>query len=406
MNNPVKKIIFVIEAPFDKRIYDTLGIKTIQSLGFDVEVWDVTPYFHQSFLKKITLDESTGFDKCRIFKNKKNIITALMELSDDTVVVLHIAYQLETFFIYYLLSKRNVRYCVQQMIFFPSFPTPTTSEPVEILRSLFKRVISLRPRHAFIGFCNILLFRYHTLFSIRPADMAILSGERSYEVVRDPIGKETHPIWCHVDDYDIYLKERTVPVDPEPDLGIFLDEYYPLHTDLDYLGISSPISADEYYTKLCAFFEYLEKTHNVRIMIAAHPRSNYTGSPDYFNGRKIVKGQTSRLVHQCSFVLAHDSISIAHAILFKKPALFLTMDKMQKCDAGRLTTALSIQFVAEALKKKPINLDEPLTFSWSDELTVDEEAYSRYKNDILKKKGTPDIPSYEIFVKEIRKLYG
>jgi len=223
--------------------------------------------------------------------------------------------------------------------------------------------------------------------------------------VRDPISDKTHFIWGHLWDYDLYLDEMKNQIAPDSTLGIFLDEYYPLHTDYDYLGIVSPIGADEYYAKLRTFFDYLETNYHVRIVIAAHPRSDYSESTDYFGGRPIIKGQTARLVHESSFVIAHDSTSINFAVLFRKPLIFITMDKIQKCDVGRLTTALSIESMAHALKKTTLNLDTMNEFDWSKELQIDMQSYMDYQNDIIKKAGTPEIPFWEIYIKSIRQIY-
>jgi len=406
MNNTIKKIFFICEFPLDKRIFNILGIDTLIAEGYIVEFWDVTPYFHKNFFERITLEGQVEFEGYKKFNSKREIVRALSEISSDTIVNLHITLQLDTFFIYHYLSVKNIKYCVLQMIFLPNTPPPEKRLSIKFIRSLFKRVFSLKPLHAITGLCNIILFRYYYLFNIRPADIALLTGEKSLEVVRDPVDIHTHLIWSHAEDYDTYLTERNVSITPDPRLGVFLDEYYPLHTDMDYLGISSPIGVEEYYAKLCTFFDHIEKTYGVRIIVAAHPRSNYSEGPDYFGGRPTVKGQTARLVHESSFVLAHDSTSINFAVLFRRPILFITMDKIQKCDAGRLTTALSIKAMADSLKKKPINLDTMTELDWSEELKIDLPSYEKYQNDIIHKMGIPDIPSSEIYIQNIKRIYG
>ena len=79
---------------------------------------------------------------------------------------------------------------------------------------------------------------------------------------------------------------------------------------------------------------------------------------------------------------------------------------MQKCDAGRLTTALSIESMAHALKKTPINIDTLNEFDWPNELQIDMQSYINYQNDFIKKAGTPEIPFWEIYIKSIRQIYS
>ncbi len=406
MSGSIKKIIFLIDVPLDRKYFRLLGIDTLVLNGFDVEVWDLTPFFHKELLdRKIIGDGESVFNKCRKFTGKKDIVCALSEISKETIVNSFISLDIRTYFIYHQLSKRNIIYCVGQMISFPPPPLPPKGASVGYFHSLAKRALSLKPKHAVIGLCNKLLLKYYFLAGIRPADIAFLSGERSFEVERDPIGMKTHIIWGHAWDYDTYLEKRKNQINPDPDQGVFLDEYFPLHADLEYLGISSPIGVEEYFSKLRTFFDHLEQIHNVRIVIAAHPRSNYPEATQYFGNRPVFKGQTVRLVHESSFVLAHDSTSINYAVLFRKPVMFITMDKMQKCDSGRLTVGLSIESIAKSLKKMPINIDSVNEPDWSGELQVDLPSYTKYQNDFIKKTGTPEIPFWEIYIQSIREFY-
>jgi len=405
MSNTINKIIFLLDVPLDKRFFNLLGVNTLIHNGFDVEIWDFTPFFHKEFIGKIVIDGHMVFEKCRKFDNKRDIKCALSEISPNTVVNSIISYRAQSFFIYHRLSALKIKYCVLQMVSLPPSPPLQKKGSSGFFISVIKRAVSLKPKHVFFGLCDKALLRYYPLFGIRSADLALLSGERSLEIARDPIDAKTHLIWAHLWDYDVYINERNNQITADPSVGVFLDEYYPLHTDLDYLGISSPIEADEYYAKMRTFFDYLEKNYHVRIIIAAHPRSDYPETSDYFGRRPVIKGQTARLVHESSFVLAHDSISINFAILFRKPVIFMTMDKMQTCEVGRLTTALSIEAMASALKKKPINLDSLQEFNWIQEIQVDMQSYMTYQNDIIKKNGTPEIPFWEIYIQSLRQIY-
>ena len=404
MSDPIHKIIFLLDQPFNTRLYEILGVEILAHNGFEVEIWDVTPYFHPAALEKMVIDTEDVYKICKKFDKKRDILLSILEISPDTIVNSFIPFQCQTYFIYRLLSKKNIRYSVAQMISFPSPPSPQIGAPVEMIRSLLKKATALKLEHAILGLCDNLLSKYFFLFGIRPADIVLRTGERSSDIMRDPIDAKTHIVWGHAWDYDIYLKERDREITPDPNLGIFLDEFFPLHTDLEYLGISSPIEAEEYYANLCSFFDHLEKIYNVRIVIAAHPRSDYSKTTHYFGGRPVIKGQTARLVHESAFVLAHDSTSINFAVLFRKPVIFITMDKMQKCDAGKLNTGVVIESIAHSLNKASINIDSPFNFDWTEELKVDIKSYKNYQNDYIKFAGSPEIPFWEIYLKSLRKM--
>jgi hypothetical protein len=40
----IAKIIYLIESPFNKRDYERFGIETFIQDGFEVYVWDFTPF--------------------------------------------------------------------------------------------------------------------------------------------------------------------------------------------------------------------------------------------------------------------------------------------------------------------------------------------------------------------------
>ena len=92
-------------------------------------------------------------------------------------------------------------------------------------------------------------------------------------------------------------------------------------TRIVFLGIGRSIRPSNCWrSKFCKFFDYIEHKFHVRIIIAAHPKSNYDAKSDYYQGRTIIKGDTARLVKDSSFVIASQSTAINLAILFNKPA--------------------------------------------------------------------------------------
>jgi hypothetical protein len=141
---------------------------------------------------------------------------------------------------------------------------------------------------------------------------------------------------------------------------------------------------------------------NTEIVIAVHPRSNYNNLPDYFGGRSCIKGKTGQLIKDSSFVIAHMSTSIGFAVLYHKPIVFITTDKLYKMNSGKNLTGSYIQAIAAELGKNPINIDHMSEFNWNHEMEINEEAYLCYKNNYIKKKGTPEKPLWEIFCSYIQ----
>lgn len=404
MNPQINKIIYIFEQPFTARIFDIYGIETLIAHGFDVEIWDLTPYLHSTFFMKIDEGESMAFDKCKKFENKRDIVAALSNVPSDALINCFIPFNRHTFFIYNMFSVKNIKYCVSNMISFPTQCIQQKSQLTRLKSALVNATDILKQKHGVSNLYNAIVSKY-CLPGIRPADIALLSGERSLELTNDRlIGKKTRLLWVHNHDYDVYLKLRNIKSNIDPKLVVFLDDYLPLSTDYYYINQQPPIGVDEYYAKIRSFFDYVEMNYHVRIVIAAHPRSKYSESVNYFGGRTIIKGRTAELVQESSVVFAHMSTSINYAVLFRKPLVFITMDKLQNRTRGRYFVGAYIETIAQSLNKNPINIDDVTQLDWEKELHIDMESYARYQNNFIKKEGTPEIPFWEIFAQNLKKL--
>jgi len=396
MDEKIKKIIVITDYPFNKRDYDRFGIELLRNQGLEVEIWDITSCIHRKFKDQLITEETVNFKDLRIFKEKCEIINAISFLDNECIINCFIEYSLRTFFIFRTISKHKINYCVFGMVSFPS-PYPIQNSFIGRVVSIIKKGNSLKFKEILWHFLNKILLKYYFIFGIVPASIILLGGEKSTASPSYPVNKTTRRLWTHFPDYDIYLQHKTERNDSCKTTGVFLDEYLPFHPDFLYVGIEFPISPDDYYPKICNYFKIIEKNMNTQIVIAAHPRSDYNNSPDYFCGRTIIKGKTACLVKESSFVIAHMSTSINFAILYHKPIIFITTDDLQKLIWGKYIPGLYITAIASELGKIPINIDHVSGFNWDKEMEINEEAYLRYRNLYIKKQGTPEKSMWEIF---------
>ena len=82
------------------------------------------------------------------------------------------------------------------------------------------------------------------------------------------------------------------------------------------------------------FFKLIEDQLGLEVIIAAHPRSNYENHPDYFKGRKCIRGQLVKLARECKLILAHDSTALSFASLLYKPVVFVTSSELNSSFQG------------------------------------------------------------------------
>jgi hypothetical protein len=391
------KIIVITDYPFNTRDYDRFGIETFRKNGFEVEIWDITSYLHKKHHDQLIRENSDKYKGLRRFSEKSEIIHAIAVLDKKCIINYLIEYSHRTFFIFKAISRYKISYCVMVMESF------TTSEPVQNcsfgsqIKYMMKKGFSLKLRTILEHLINKTLIAYYPVFGIAPASLIILAGEKSAEISPYPVDADTVRVWTHIPDYDIYLRQKDEINDFPKFEGIFLDQYLPMHPDFLHMGADFPFTPDAYYPKVCNFFSILEKNMKLQIVIAAHPRSDYEHSPEYFEGRTIIKGKTADMVRNCSFVITHTSTSLDFAVLYNKPVIFITTDILEKMTSGKNNYGSIIQSKASVLGKTPINIDHVTDFDWASEMKIDQAAYLRHKNLYIKKEGTPEKPLWEIY---------
>lgn len=113
---------------------------------------------------------------------------------------------------------------------------------------------------------------------------------------------------------------------------VFIDSCYPYHPehieenpDLQ-IGIDQVFS--EYLDSLNRFFQKIEKEYGWEVVVAGHPVSKLVSSQ--IGNRRIIYNNSGNLIKYSEGVMLHNSNAISMAVLFDKPILFLTSDRLQQ----------------------------------------------------------------------------
>ena len=387
----IKKVIFFVEAFFTDRDYCRFGMQTFIENGLEVEVWDFTPFLTSNSYQKAGHPGISTWKQRLIFPTRKEAISAIANLTPSCFVVSLIHYNYDTFPLYRMLSRRQIRYCIQ------AGALPISSTPKEVAKKSIKKIGNvLKPHKLMRRVFRMIPFAW---LGIRPADIIFATAEK-YLTTGFPVNKKSETLWVHSFDYDLFLQERARDIAVEPKIGVFIDEYLPFHPDYINAEVIPPVTPEEYYPLLRRCFDYLEEKNGVRIVIAAHPRSEYEKHPDYFGGREVIWKKTSELIRKAGFVLMHHSTASNFAVLYKKPIIFLTTDKL---DSG-LCEDPSVEWMGAFFRKKVHNLDKTQAINLDNELTIDEKAYSAYRNAYIKKDGSGDLLSWQILINRIKSI--
>jgi hypothetical protein len=179
---------------------------------------------------------------------------------------------------------------------------------------------------------------------------------------------------------------------------LFVDNYLPFHPDNYIANIF--ISPDNYYRSINKFFDHIEKEFNYKVVIAAHPKSQYDVIGNRFNNRTIIKGQTGRLIKHSKFILNHESSALSFAIEFKKRMLFLTTEEIIRKTGwyGRRISGLG-----KLLGCQVVNIDnfDDIKKVDFDNIYLDNSKYDDYKYGYLTSKESENKRSCDIIMSNI-----
>lgn len=180
---------------------------------------------------------------------------------------------------------------------------------------------------------------------------------------------------------------------------VFLDIFLVGHPDLQRSNLET-IDATLYYEKMNLFFDKIELSTGFKVVIAAHPQSNYQNCE--YGQRDCYLNKTAELVNNCEFVLTHGSLSINFAVLSKKSIVYIYTNEFITANNYLKHMYKSIENATYIFKSLKINVDVFESINIED-VKFDENAYQAYLQDNLYSTEFPK-PNYEILRDNIMSL--
>lgn len=380
----MQKIIYLFRVPISKRLLKRFFIDDLRARGQDVECWNLCSFLHSKEVFSNEVEADFVIDVLSKSELRKRI---LAEKENDTSFAITFNCQWRTLWIYKLLHKLDMH-----ILFFSVGLLPS---PINDGGAIMFRV---RTAGKLLMHGHITRVLEWPLYKLGYA----LSGlkDRPYETVfaAGEIAMKRHagvprviPINDH--DYDDYLWMDSEESQSHGRTVVFLDQNQGLHPDATMMGRNA-VNPESYQRGLNAFFHYIEQRFGCRVIIAAHPTSNY--GPQTFHGRDIIKFKTAELVRDSEFVLAHDSTSLCFAVLFQKPVLALYNDEFRAL--GGSSSLPMIRAFSEALGAPMYNVDRPDEYQDMVIPSADLGKYARYKYDYLTTPQTESRLSKDVFM--------
>ena len=225
-----------------------------------------------------------------------------------------------------------------------------------------------------------------------PVDLRVYSGEAASRcaAAKHLVGAET--LWAHSWDFDLYLEHKNGRSD-RGDYIVFLDSDMVGHSDYKYADVLSYVSEDRYYSAMNQLFFKMENELKMQVVIAVHPRADLEKLKKGFSGFEAIQGQTPQLVRDASIVVSHSSTGDSFAVLWDKPLLLVTTDQLETTDWFDV-----MQASCKILNTGRINVDRlPKKISWKTMSDRPKNKYAYYRNQLIKRDGTPKKNSWDIF---------
>ena len=235
---------------------------------------------------------------------------------------------------------------------------------------------------------------------IRPPDICVLGGEESLALngTAALVGNKTELLWSHAHDYDTYLTDSHKK-ETEENIAVFIEPPGPMHPWDELVDGNALWTIEEYYPSHCRFFDYVEQELNLKVVIAAHPKTDHTDYPEYFGKRHVIRNQLLPLIKKSKFVMSHDSTALVLVALERKPVLLITTDGSE----ADISSFRALKVTAAAFGKTPIDVDKlPYSIDWQRELLVNERLYSSYVQQYVKKADSEKLNSWQILANRLK----
>lgn len=383
----MNRVIYINYQPISKKYFADFYLYKCIEKGLIVEYWDLSSWFFPEVESKsdFTFSNIKYISSRNELKNNLKIVDCRLTLFFPTITY---QYKVRHLFICLSAHKCQVGFFARGM-----FPTPASKSFRKIKFSI-SMIFSI-PRK---------LENFYALFLkkikiIKAYDIIFLAGSESAKTLG--VGssydfKSAKIINVNYFDFDDYLGANKIEAFINSKYCVFIDQNLAYHPDIIICGLKN-INATTYFLDLNNYFTYIERKFDVKVIIAAHPKSHNYLKMNPFQGRDLYFDKTCELVKNSMFVLTHHSTAISYAILFQKPIIFLnSFDiKMSMPDLYYLT-----QFLAEYLYCEVINFDD-FDKSYNYQFDVNNFKYNIYKYKYLTSVYSENTPSHYIFIQSL-----
>lgn len=355
------KIILIYSTPALNTDIQTYSLDELFVMGYKVCVVDASPILNPTADKLVTAkrlnDPRFAIYSC---KSKKELKQIIRDNAKTACFIPMFIVNYDSKFVYKLFTKYDVFY---------GRVTPARTEICISFQGIrYKKTFKnskLNPLHLYRALYNRTVGK---IIKCKKPNFVVLGGKyRENLVLKNNLcGNNTIVLKLHTWDYERFLRFEPYK-NPNP-YCVFLDEYFPFHPD----GISSGIlptneMIDKYVFDMNQVFNHIRTNYHLDVVMAAHPRADYSDKKELYPNMKIEYGKTAQLVKGASLVVANCSNSMFFAVMADIPIIIVNSSAIKDNDDyeeqsllyfAELTGATLIENVSELPLNNTLKIDE------------------------------------------------
>ncbi len=375
------KIIILEHEPFQKRKIDHYFIDKFTNDGFVIEYWGLHKIV--SYLNEANYGYEEYEDFVEYFHNMDDLLLKLSHQDiDKTILIVELWYTIQTKNIFKLIHDKNIKWVKIDYYINPSKALSACISRIEKIKLAAKnRNLVDKALQVFKNKFLPLTYNTPNIFFHTGTNTKFLPNSKKY---------------VSLDYYDITTYENLV-FESNLDFKyiVFLDIMLVDHPDIARSGYWDILDKEIYYFKLNKIFEFIEKELGLPIVIASHPKANYS---DEFGERLLINNQTAQLVKFSEMVLTHGSLSVCYALLSNKKIAYIDIQDLFNENLFLRNIQESLRHSSSVLNS--IVIDEN-TNSGTLNGNVDTETYEKFIIDYFRKNSDNNLENFDIIKQSI-----
>lgn len=321
------KLVFVAIFATPKRYVDPFVLKALGE-RFDLEWWDCADIVYPKYC-----DTDSGTPYVLKIHSIKELKRNLRRIPKDTLLVKVIPALWKNRHVDKLLAKYFPKIVLVQSYSNTPSPFKKTEKEAETRKTRSLLSIIKKPLYHSDTLKTVIKILFHPEQRHVLSEIWQINKEWSWfkeiVVINCAKGSEYH---INHPDVEQYIRHQSSTKRRSDRYIVYIDQNFPYHLDLKIWqpNINVESLAHRFFPSINQFFSHLEKSYNCQVVVAVHPKAQYSCNP--FEGREMVSFDTAALVRDSIGVCMHSSNALSYVVFYDKPVVSIVNDAIKEVE--------------------------------------------------------------------------